>query len=219
MRNVDDDNVYCAPCRYLKYTPEHMHCLCTFYGPMVPPNTGVLAYQKCDRNTSGFRISLTGTALELQSSSAVVKKLKLVGTPTKIFKNTAFVTGMFNSALEVAKYEGAKLKTVSGIRGQVKKSFHEGDAGAFRATFEDKILMSDLIICRMWVPVELKRFYNPVTSLLSSGWTAMRTTAQVRQQEQVAIPVNKDSLYKPIERTARTFSKTVIPKKLQEVCL
>jgi ribosome biogenesis protein BMS1 len=35
--------------RYLKYTPQHMHCMCSFYGPVVPPNSGILAYQKSSR--------------------------------------------------------------------------------------------------------------------------------------------------------------------------
>jgi ribosome biogenesis protein BMS1 len=171
------------------------------------------------RNAAAFRISLTGTVVELKESSTIVKKLKLVGTPTKVFKNTAFVTGMFNSALEVAKFEGSKLKTVSGIRGQIKKALRDGEPGTFRATFEDKILMSDIISCRLWVPVELRKYYNPVTSLLKTSegdWQGMRTISQIRKEDLVPIEVNKDSLYKPIVRVRREFKKLKIPKKLEE---
>jgi len=170
--------------RYLKYTPEHMHCFATFYGPQSPPNTGVLAIQRMTGNMSGFRIAATGVVLELNASFPVVKKLKLVGTPSKIYKNTAFITGMFNSDLEVTRFEGASIKTVSGIRGSIKKALREGQPGTFRATFEDKILLSDIVFCRTWMPVEIKRYYNPVTSHLESdgteGWKAMKGKSEVR---------------------------------------
>ena len=107
--------------RYLKYTPEHVHCHATFWGPQVPPNAGILAIQHLHEKIEGFRIAGTGVALEIDASFEIVKKLKLVGTPTKIYKHTAFITGMFNSELEVSRFEGAKIRTVSGMRGQVKK--------------------------------------------------------------------------------------------------
>ena len=230
--------------RFIKYTPEHMHCIANFYGPLVPPNSGVLAFYGPSSTTTGFRIGLTGTVLEAQRTPGVVKKLKLVGTPTKIFRNTTFITGMFNSALEVSKFEGCKIKTVSGIRGQIKKAVRGGEAGKVRATFEDKILMSDIVICRLWVPVEVKDFYNPMLSLLAAtaptataaavgdarsnsssssaavpvpaSGTLMRTVAELRKQQQIPIPVNVDSLYKPITRVTREFQKFKVPAKLQE---
>jgi ribosome biogenesis protein BMS1 len=205
--------------RYLKYTPEHMHCQATFYGPQVPPNTGILAIQRLTGNIPGFRISATGVVLELDASSKVVKKLKLVGTPTKIYKNTAFISGMFNSDLEVSRFEGASIRTVSGLRGQVKKAIRDGQPGTFRATFEDKILLSDIVFCRTWVPVEIKKYYNPVTSLLcksgAEGWRAMKPKAQLHVETETPIEVNPDSIYKPIERKERTFNKLHVPKAVE----
>eukprot|EP00981_Chlorochromonas_danica_P014907 scaffold9386_cov154-Ochromonas_danica.AAC.14 len=136
--------------RYLKYTPQHMHCDMTFYGPLVPPNTPFCAYQAHTPSTvAHYRIALTGIVLEQVATPAIMKKLKLVGTPLKVFKKNAFIDGMFNSPLEVSRCLGAKLKTVSGVRGAIKKAvLHPSQLGVkgagpgtFRATFEDKILM------------------------------------------------------------------------------
>ncbi|KAJ3155122.1 Glycoside hydrolase 2 (Mannanase, beta-galactosidase) [Geranomyces variabilis] len=203
--------------RMLKYTPEHMHCLATFFGPTTPPNTGFCAFQQLTDTTAAFRLSATGVVLEIDKSSEIVKKLKLTGVPSKVFKNTAFIKDMFTSSLEVAKFEGASIRTVSGIRGQVKKHVGKPE-GQFRATFEDKILMSDIVFLRAWYPVKPKRFYNPVVSLLlseKSEWQGLRTVGQLRRDEGLKAPVNKDSLYKPVERKVRRFNALRIPKTLQ----
>lgn len=153
--------------RMLKYTPEHSYCFASFYGPLCSPNTtfcGVQVVANSD-TTGNFRISATGIIEEIDASVEIVKKLKLVGYPYKIFRNTAFIKDMFSSAMEVARFEGAQIKTVSGIRGEIKRALSKPE-GHFRATFEDKILLSDIIILRSWYPVHIKKFYNPVTSLL-----------------------------------------------------
>lgn len=262
--------------RFLKYTPEHMHCEAAMWAPVVPPNTPFAAFQSLSDAARKFRMAASGVTLELQATSNVVKKLKLIGTPLKVYKNTALIQNMFNSELEVAKYEGAKLRTVSGIRGVVKKAAKEGPAGTFRATFEDKLLSSDLVFCRTWVPVPVPEFYTPMFSLLveykpdasthvaapdgpggalEGEWTAesygeaagsdeedglsddagaaqnagaslgydvpgmamMRPIRVLRKERGLAIPVSRDSEYRPItERPEeRRFNGLRISKNLQ----
>ncbi|KAI9597342.1 hypothetical protein BDF19DRAFT_434779 [Syncephalis fuscata] len=179
--------------RMLKYTPEHMHCLATFYGPMTAPSTGFCAVQSMSQNKASFRISATGVVLDINQSTEIVKKLKLTGTPYKIYKNSAFIKGMFNSPLEVTKFEGAQIRT-------------------------DKPLMSDIVFLRTWYGVRPKKYCNPVTSLLLSdkkSWQGVRPIAQVRYEAGQAVPHKADSSYKTIERAPRKFNPLRIPKGLQ----
>lgn len=207
--------------RMLKYTPEHMHCFGVFYGPLVAPNTGFCCVQSFSNKSPGFRIAATGVVLSVDEHTEIVKKLKLTGVPYKIFKNTAFIKDMFNSALEIAKFEGASIRTVSGIRGQIKRALSKPE-GYFRATFEDKILMSDIVFLRAWYPIKPHRFYNPVTNLLDqeegtsgdNGWQGMRLTGEVRREKGIPTPMNKDSAYHKIERQERHFNPLRVPKQL-----
>lgn len=205
--------------RMLKYTPDHAYCFASFYGPLVAPNTTFVGFNIVDNasTTGSFRISATGIVEELNSNVEIVKKLKLVGYPYKIFRNTAFIKDMFSNSLEVAKFEGASIRTVSGIRGEIKRALSKPE-GHFRATFEDKILMSDTIFLKTWYPVKVKQFYNPVTSLLQGNhenWKGMKLTGQVRAERELETPMNADSSYKKIERTERKFNPLRVPKSIK----
>ncbi|KAG6453918.1 hypothetical protein O3G_MSEX008392 [Manduca sexta] len=218
---IEDD----LKCRYLKYTPEHVTCNMHFYGPVTPQNTGFLALQTVNNNPNeiqelGFRIAATGSVNEINKSTQIVKKLKLIGTPLKIYKKTAFIKDMFTSTLEVAKFEGARIKTVSGIRGQIKKALNKPE-GAFRATFEDKILMSDIIFCRTWFKVDVTKFYAPVVNLLlplgsKNAWQGMKTKGQLKRERNIRSDANTDSMYTEIQREPKVFKPLVIPKALQK---
>ncbi|KAG5329436.1 BMS1 protein, partial [Acromyrmex charruanus] len=206
--------------RMLKYTPEHVACMSHLWGPITPQGTGVLAVQDVASKEPGFRIVATGSIVELDKSTEVMKKLKLIGVPMKIHRKTAFIKDMFNSALEVAKFEGARIKTVSGIRGQIKKAISKPE-GCFRATFEDKIMLSDIVFCRTWYKVDVPRFYNPVTSLLlppaeKSRWHGMKTTGQLKREKNIHAEANMNSIYTPIERNVKVFKPLFIPRKLQK---
>lgn len=206
--------------RMLKYTPEHMFCNATMWGPLVSPNTGLACFPSVSERDAkaNFRVSGTGTVEEIDQEVEIVKKLKLVGHPYKIFKNTAFIKDMFHTSLEIARFEGAQIKTVSGIRGQIKKALTT--EGCFRATFEDKVLMSDIVLLRAWWPVRARQFYNPVTSLLLADkrqWVGMRQSGAIRAERQLSVPQKKDSSYgPPVERETRRFNPLQVPKQLRQ---
>jgi ribosome biogenesis protein BMS1 len=221
--------------RFLKYTPEYLHCNATFWAPSVSPGAGIVMCQSLGRTRAGFRIAATGVVTEVDAAFKVVKKLKLVGEPYKVHQNTAFIKGMFNSELEVSKFIGAGIRTVSGIRGSVKKAVPERGArdgkdqsremgksppGSFRAGFEDAVLLSDIVFLRAWVPVEAPRYCTVAATLLDRGqggdgsWR-MRTVREVRQARNMPIPSKVDSMYGDVDRKDPVFAPLRIPKSLE----
>ena len=95
----------------IKYTPKFGFCFAVIHGPIVDVGTSFVGVAKLKdelgNDVSHFRVCVTGVVVETSSHFAVNKKLKLVGEPFKVHKNTAFVKGMFNSKLEIAKFIGA----------------------------------------------------------------------------------------------------------------
>ena len=167
-----------------------------------------------------FRIAATGVVLDSNKSTHIVKKLKLVGTPLQIFKKTAFVKGMFSSILEASKFEGASVKTVSGIRGQIKKALHSSQVpvGSVRATFEDKILASDIVFMRTWYAVDVPHFYSSVSNLLIPGGSVplVKTLGELKRDKDIRVNPNENSLYRKVERDEKVFAPLKIGAKLEQ---
>lgn len=183
--------------RAIKYTPNSMHCNVTLYGPVVPAGTGFSVYTE----KGGFRVLGFGSITDVSGDSRLVKKLKLVGYPKEILQNTVFVRDMFTSDLEVTKFQGASLKSVSGLRGQIKGP--RGKCGEYRATFEGKMLMSDIITLRCFVPVDVSRVSVPVNNLVGE-WKGLRRLYEIRrelgiEQEHRESSSSEESEYVPSE--------------------
>ena len=78
----------------LKHTPEHTYCYTTFNGPVTLINTDFCAFNYLSSDTPGLRVTATVVVLDVDHSTKIVKKLRLMGVPYKIFKNTAFIKDM-----------------------------------------------------------------------------------------------------------------------------
>merc|ERR550517_974896 len=101
----------------------------------------------------------------------------------------------------------------------IKKNLSEPE-GSFRATFEDKIMMSDIVFVKTWFNVEVPKFYALVTNLLQpveerSSWRGMRTVGEIKRDANIKNDVNKDSLYTDIKREEKVFKPLSIPRSLQ----
>lgn len=82
--------------RSIKYTPKFGFCYAIFYSPMYAVGTTFLGISSVE-NQAQFRINCTGVVIEMNTQFKVMKKLKLIGEPFEIHKNTAMIKGMFNS--------------------------------------------------------------------------------------------------------------------------
>jgi ribosome biogenesis protein BMS1 len=106
---------------------------------------------------------------------------------------------------------------VSGIRGQIKKPLSKPHPeGSFRATFEDKLLLSDIVFLRTWYPLSPITYFNPVASHslpFKAVWFGAKSIGQLRYEQNLPTPFNPDSVYKPIERVERQFNPLQIPKQ------
>lgn len=211
--------------RMLKYTPENMYCYCTFWGPIVPANTGFLFFDTVDDTQRSFRIGATGTVVNTGLKHMVYKKLKLVGAVNKVFRNTAFIEKLFTSKLEAMAFIGAGIRTVSGIRGIIKKAEKQPE-GLVRATFEDKVAHSDIVFLRTYVPITIIKFcyemlnhyyvYDDYTrEYIIPGEKKSRheqplrikTFAELRHERNLPIPINPDSIY--VQKTARVVDQFI----------
>ncbi|KAK8743356.1 hypothetical protein OTU49_001394, partial [Cherax quadricarinatus] len=206
--------------RSMKYARKYLHIEAMFWGPVTFVNTGFVALQNITDRVPEFRIAANGVVLETDQSCKIVKKLKLLGNPENILKKTAFIKDMFHTETEVAKFEGAKIQTQSGIRGIIKKS--KGQKGLFRATFEDTIKMSDVVVLKTWVPVEMVQYCYSVHTLLlppseKAAWQGMRTVAQLKKDKGIRTLPNPDSLYTPITSRREYIPQPLrIPRELQK---
>eukprot|EP00866_Antonospora_locustae_P000934 jgi/Antlo1/934/2450 len=135
--------------RYLKKNLDG-YCDMTFFGP--PECSG----RFCLVKNEGFRIVALGS-IEGQSEQ-IVKKCKLIGVSFRVFQNSVFIRHMFNTREEVLRFVGGRLKSVSGLRGIIKRPL--GYSGDFRASFEGSLNKNDIVFLKCYFPTDVPEVYS-----------------------------------------------------------
>jgi ribosome biogenesis protein BMS1 len=183
--------------RFLKYMPDFLPCWATFYAPPSSINIGVTAFQHIKEHLETFRVTATGVTVEPMGDGTVVKKLRVNGHPSNIYEKTAKIADMFTSPIEATQFVGGLVRTVSGIRGVIKKVERNG---VIRCTFEDTLKPSDIVFLNTWVKVVPTDLFTPINSLLSNEWNLVRTTAELRAERGLRPEYKQDSVYQEVER-------------------
>jgi ribosome biogenesis protein BMS1 len=176
-------------------------------------NVGVTAFQHIRENLETFRITATGVTVEPMGDGSIVKKLRVTGHPSEIFQKTAMISDMFTSDIEATQFVGGLVRTVSGIRGVIKKVEKHG---VVRCTFEDTVKQSDIVFLNTWVKVVPTDLFTPVNSLLSSEWNLVRTTAELRAELNLRPEFKKDSVYRDVERPEYAPQILRVPAALKQ---
>ena len=85
-----------------------------------------------------------------------------------------------------------------------------GPNGTFRATFEDKIRVSDIVFLRTYTAIEPEKLYNPL--IYYKDQRLLKSHREVRKERGLAAPNNTDSHYEPIIQQPKTFAHFRVPK-------
>ncbi|MES1904910.1 MAG: Glycoside hydrolase 2 (Mannanase, beta-galactosidase) [Paramarteilia canceri] len=164
----------------------------------------------------------TGSITGVDDSISIRKKLKIIGYPEQIFQKTAIIKGMFNTDAECSKFEGAKIQTVSGIRGIIKKHAKSDHSGSVRATFEDKISSNDMIFLKTWISVPQNKENLIVPNLIMSDnefnqWKGLATDPKYHREKKIENHLNNQALvYKEPEKRVEPKPKVLhIPQKIK----
>lgn len=167
--------------KYLRGTGG-LYAETVFYGPAVPVQTHFFVYSYSGQ----FRFLASGQILNASGDVTIKKKLKLIGYPKDIMGNTAIIQSMFSSGQEVAQFSNAKLSCASGLRGILKGPI--GNAGDFRAAFEGKMAISDIVFIKAFVPM------IPHNHMVHTGPAAVYVRSLSELKKQAGLPLYDESI-------------------------